>query len=268
MFNARLKGILAVWVILVLFHFSTYSLAVVRKFSAHSEIEFSQVESALFNKPVDDNALAAPRREKKKQALIEKILEFPLLPLLHTPEPGKEYYHGLSIPIEMRFANSMAAGVFWYLVGFFITAFLPVSSRWRRFFEGRALSAKEVPRVFDKAPIIAASRFLQKSEKTRHGPVIIVGFFHILLTGAANVFAVAARFDSFNAPTPLLVKLVRLPLTPLLVSEDFWTSQYQSAYVQPLVAVANSALVGVIAAVVLSLLKRSKDNSDDPPGSV
>jgi hypothetical protein len=256
----RVKNILGVWLILTIFHFSVYGATALKKLASHSQIEFARIESALTDKPINEQKIGSARSEKKKQTMIERVLEFPLIPILTRRQPGKEYYHAITIPIQIRFLNSMAAGFFWYCVGFFITAFLPASSRWRRFFEGRGKSAKDIPRVFKRgAPVLGMADFLERSQSTRYGTVVVVGFFHLLLTGASQIFAVASRFDG-GATDGIFAQIMRLPLTPLLVGEKFWRTQFQSGWPHGIVSMANSALVGVLVAVTIKLLK-----GGDPP---
>lgn len=256
----RIANLLIVWLIISIFHFGLYSTMTVRKLAAHTSLEFERVGNLVApgENPyaMTPEALYNTRTKENIYQRLEFGLSLPLLPFLFPAQPTTAHYQALSIPVWWRFLNSAAASLFIYAFLYLVSRLLPAGSSLRIFLEGRRIWQKGgIPRVFDFIPLFRTARSFEKLEKKRLGPVFIVAVFHFMLTGASNFILIAYRLRVDSQSVPLVSRIMRLPLTPLLVDDRFWTARHSVPAVKFIVSAGNSVLAAIILLVVLRILR-------------
>jgi hypothetical protein len=244
------RNLTLVWFFISLAHFTIYSSVIVKNFAAESAREFQLIENAIGVPQSQRHAPAISFAEQQQYSALERLMSLPLLPALTAPKRDKHPSDSLMIPLTLRLLNSAAAGFILLIAGFFFTRPLAPDSSLSKFFDGRGL-ANGLPRFFDLIPLFFVSRKLEQAEKTRYGRVWAFAFFHFLLTIVSHYVAIADRVRDGSGLLSIFPRIMRFPLTPLLVSWEQWFRPQQNPGALFVLMVANSLLVAFAAAILI-----------------
>ena len=249
----RITNLLGVWVLLALIHHGMHGRFHFEALFDNAEYEMAEVKAALEGRESNVRRVDDPH-----DTAMEMILDFPLFTIIKIVgvDDGKR---GFEQPLMDRVLNSLLAGLLWLLVGYIlVTSLASEDSNLRNFFTGNIDETTRIPDVVKHAPVASLVGSLKRAESKRFGPALIIAFFHLMFTGASNSFNAAAIMGG-NAGGSDFAHLMRLPLTPLFVSSDFWRTGGDQA--KAVVSMGNSLLVGVAIMVVIEVLRlyRSKE---------
>ncbi len=259
--DVKITNLLLVLILLTLFHLGLTYINLRKKLISEAQIEFTLMEEKLSAQSKSKDEIEDLKLESRTQGVTETLLNLPILHFVKANSQTKSsWYSSLETPLSLRAINSLAAALICHIVGMLAVQLLPENQQWRKFIEGRGLKQQGgIPKEFDRVPLFKAARALEKIEKRRLGPAVVVAFFHLLLNIAANFLAIASRLNGndSNVALTLPAKILHFPLSPFLLSSDNWL-KIADGRVVTLLTVANSLLVGLAVLAISQLISGRK----------
>lgn len=191
-------------------------------------------------------------------SFLDDLFSFPLKPV-YPSEAEYGVAADMIRPFWLGFLNSLVAGAIIYSLLCLLVASLPREhyKKFRKFISGDSIKDSKFRKHLKKAPGFGMASSLEKMEKKRYGMALVIGFFHYFLNVAgARIFEIGERMGGVvDGPASKLAALFRLPLTPLIVSKDYWYAGGGSGMGKGVVMMANSL---IFACLVLIILKFGK----------